>query len=40
MYAAGHAEVTESVSTIVEMLGKETLTSDAPADWNPGMLCP
>ena len=37
MYATGHSEVAESLSTMSETLGKEVLTSKDTNDWNPGM---
>ena len=39
MYAAGHSEVAESLSTMVETLGKDVLTEDVTTDWDPGMPC-
>ncbi|KAI9569819.1 WD40-repeat-containing domain protein [Boletus coccyginus] len=38
MYAAGHSEVAESLSTIVETLGEGLLTDDVTTDWDPAMV--
>ena len=39
MYAAGHTEVVESLSTMIETIGEDVLTSEGTAGWNPGMFC-
>ena len=39
MYAAGDTEVVESLSTMIETIGEDVLTSEGTADWNPGMFC-
>ena len=38
MYAEGHKEVVESLSTMAEALGEEVLTSEETADWHPGTM--
>jgi len=37
MYAAGHSEVAEPLSTVVETLGEEVLTEEVTTGWDPGM---
>ncbi|KAI9569843.1 hypothetical protein HD554DRAFT_2327802 [Boletus coccyginus] len=38
MYAAGHSEVAESLSTMVETLGEEVLMEEMTADWDPDLV--
>ncbi|KAN0084114.1 hypothetical protein V8E55_007618 [Tylopilus felleus] len=38
MYAAGHTEVVESLSTTIETIGEDALTSEETADWNPDLV--
>ena len=38
MYAEGHKEVADSLSTMTETLGEEVLTSEETADWDPGTI--
>ena len=38
MYAEGHKEVANSLSTMTETLGEEVLTSEENADWDPGTI--
>ena len=41
MYAAGHTEVVESLSTMIETIGEDALTTEGTgtANWNPGIFC-
>ena len=38
MYAEGHKEVADSLSTMAETLGQEVLTGEGTTDWDPGTI--
>ena len=38
MYAEGHKEVADSLSTMTEILGEQVLTSGETADWDRGTI--